>query len=49
MSRQTHLAFGCFVLSIFTARPDGVAEAPGVYITDSRKGKIWRVIYQTAK
>jgi glucose/arabinose dehydrogenase len=29
------------------ARPDGVAEAPdgSLYITDSQKGKIWRVIY----
>lgn len=33
------------------ARPDGVAEAPdgSLYITDSQKGKIWRVIYQAAK
>lgn len=30
------------------ARPDGVAEAPdgSLYITDSQKGKIWRVIYK---
>ena len=29
------------------ARPDGVAEAPdgSLYITDSQKGKIWRVMY----
>jgi len=29
------------------ARPDGLAEAPdgSLYITDSQKGKIWRVIY----
>jgi glucose/arabinose dehydrogenase len=33
------------------ARPDGVAEAPdgSLYITDSQKGKIWRVMYQGAK
>jgi glucose/arabinose dehydrogenase len=33
------------------ARPDGVAEAPdgSLYITDSQKGKIWRVIYQGGK
>lgn len=30
------------------ARPDGVAQAPdgSLYITDSQKGKIWRVIYK---
>ena len=29
------------------ARPDGVAQAPdgSLYITESVKGKIWRVIY----
>jgi glucose/arabinose dehydrogenase len=33
------------------ARPDGVAEAPdgALYITDSEKGRLWRVIYQGAK
>ena len=33
------------------ARPDGVAEGPdgSLYITDSQKGKIWRVMYQGAK
>jgi glucose/arabinose dehydrogenase len=33
------------------ARPDGVAEAPdgSLFITDSQKGKIWRVIYQGGK
>ena len=33
------------------ARPDGVAEAPdgSLYITDSQKGKIWRVMYQPGK
>jgi glucose/arabinose dehydrogenase len=30
------------------ARPDGVAQAPdgSLYISDSQKGKIWRVMYQ---
>ena len=30
------------------ARPDGVAEAGdgSLYITDSEKGKIWRVMYR---
>jgi len=30
------------------ARPDGVAQAPdgSIYITDSQKGKIWRVFYR---
>jgi len=30
------------------ARPDGVAEAPdgSLYIGESNKGKIWRVIYK---
>jgi glucose/arabinose dehydrogenase len=33
------------------ARPDGVAEGPdgSLYITDSQKGKIWRVIYRGEK
>jgi glucose/arabinose dehydrogenase len=33
------------------ARPDGVAEGPdgSLYITDSQKGKIWRVIYRGSK
>jgi glucose/arabinose dehydrogenase len=33
------------------ARPDGVVEGPdgSLYITDSQKGKIWRVMYQGAK
>jgi len=33
------------------ARPDGVAEGPdgSLYITDSQKGKVWRVIYQGTK
>jgi glucose/arabinose dehydrogenase len=33
------------------ARPDGVAEGPdgSLYITDSQKGKIWRVMYQGGK
>jgi glucose/arabinose dehydrogenase len=33
------------------ARPDGVAEAPdgSLYITDSQKGKIWRVMYRAGK
>jgi glucose/arabinose dehydrogenase len=33
------------------ARPDGVAQAPdgSLYITDSQKGKIWRVIYTGSK
>ena len=32
----------------YTARPDGVAVAPdgSLYITDSEKGKIWRVFYR---
>jgi glucose/arabinose dehydrogenase len=32
----------------YTARPDGVAVAPdgSLYITDSQKGKIWRVFYR---
>ena len=32
----------------YTARPDGVAMAPdgSLYITDSEKGKIWRVFYR---
>ena len=30
------------------ARADGVAQAPdgSLYITDSQKGKIWRVMYK---
>ncbi len=30
------------------ARPDGLAEAPdgSIYITDSEKGKVWRVMYK---
>jgi len=33
------------------ARPDGVAQAPdgSLYITDSQKGKIWRVFYRGKK
>jgi glucose/arabinose dehydrogenase len=33
------------------ARPDGVAQAPdgSLYIGDSQKGKIWRVIYRGGK
>jgi len=33
------------------ARPDGVAQAPdgSLYITDSQKGRVWRVIYTGAK
>ena len=33
------------------ARADGVAEAPdgSLYITDSQKGRVWRVIYKDAK
>jgi glucose/arabinose dehydrogenase len=33
------------------ARPDGVAEGPdgSLYISDSQKGKIWRVIYKGGK
>ena len=32
----------------YTARPDGVATAPdgSLYITDSERGKIWRVFYR---
>ena len=31
--------------------PDGVAQAPdgSLYITDSQKGKIWRVMYKGGK
>ena len=34
-----------------SARADGVAEAPdgSLYIADSQKGKVWRVVYQGAK
>jgi glucose/arabinose dehydrogenase len=33
------------------ARPDGAAQAPdgSLYIGDSEKGKIWRVLYRGAK
>jgi glucose/arabinose dehydrogenase len=33
----------------YVARPDGVAVAPdgSLYITDSVKGKIWRVFYRS--
>jgi len=33
------------------ARPDGVAQAPdgSLYIGDSEKGKIWRVLYRGGK
>jgi glucose/arabinose dehydrogenase len=33
------------------ARPDGIAQAPdgSIYITDSQKGKIWRVFYRSGK
>jgi glucose/arabinose dehydrogenase len=33
------------------ARPDGVAEGPdgSLYITDSQKGKIWRVMYRAGE
>ena len=33
------------------ARPDGVAQAPdgSLYITDSQKGRVWRVLYTGAK
>jgi glucose/arabinose dehydrogenase len=33
------------------ARADGVAEGPdgSLFITDSQKGKIWRVIYKGSK
>jgi glucose/arabinose dehydrogenase len=33
------------------ARADGVAEGPdgSLYITDSQKGKIWRVFYRGGK
>ncbi len=33
------------------ARPDGVAEGPdgSLYIADSEKGKIWRVLYRGGK
>ena len=29
------------------ARPDGLAQAPdgSLYITDSQKGKVWRILY----
>ena len=32
----------------YVARPDGVAQAPdgSLYITDSQKGKVWRVFYR---
>ena len=32
----------------YAARPDGVAQAPdgSLYITDSQKGKVWRVFYR---
>ena len=32
----------------YVARPDGVAVAPdgSLYITDSEKGKVWRVFYR---
>jgi glucose/arabinose dehydrogenase len=35
-------------MSKYTGRPDGVAEAPdgSLYITDSVKGKVWRVFYR---
>ena len=33
------------------ARPDGLAQGPdgSLYITDSQKGRVWRVIYQAAR
>jgi glucose/arabinose dehydrogenase len=33
------------------ARPDGVAQAPdgSLYISDSQRGKIWRVYYTGAR
>jgi glucose/arabinose dehydrogenase len=33
------------------ARPDGLAQAPdgSLYITDSQKGRIWRVLYTGKK
>ena len=33
------------------ARADGVAQAPdgSLYITESQKGKVWRVFYRGAK
>jgi glucose/arabinose dehydrogenase len=33
------------------ARADGVAQAPdgSLYITDSQKGKVWRVFYRGGK
>ena len=36
------------IQSEYAARPDGVAVAPdgSLYITDSQKGKIWRVFYR---
>lgn len=39
------------VARLAVARPDGVAQAPdgSLYITDSQKGKIWRVIYTGRK
>ena len=32
-------------------RPDGVAQGPdgSLYIGDSQKGRVWRVIYQGTK
>ena len=29
------------------ARPDGVAQGPdgSLYVTDSQKGKVWRILY----
>jgi glucose/arabinose dehydrogenase len=29
------------------ARPDGLAQAPdgSLYVTDSQKGKVWRILY----
>ena len=37
--------------SAAVARPDGIAQAPdgSIYITDSQKGKIWRVFYRGKK
>jgi glucose/arabinose dehydrogenase len=33
------------------ARADGVAQAPdgSLYITDSQKGRVWRVVYKGTK